>query len=440
MLSLRYPTVVILAPPFLSHFNPLMGIAGALAAIGTEIIVGCTDTFRKDVEKAGFRFVEVEINRNSNRGVAVETRQAEDEERRLQEFLNATCQGPVETLITQARHRSSDMFANPEELIDRIRQLDGEINPSLWIIDQLSYGATLALYGLGLPFITFCAPHPASIPLPDEIYGVPPSWPRGLEPTEPALERLRDTAREVEKSFTREFNRILNETFGREPVESAFRLHSPTAVIFNYPPFPSVRASTGSAESIAGGHTVRTQELTGEWATIPEETSGLAVIAFGTFLGSRGDVIKKAIEALRGVLPESIIAVGAGGSFGELPDKFDDRVIIRRFIPQRALLERADLVIHHGGVSSFTESLYFGTPMIVMPFSSDQFSVAGDVERLNLGAVLDPNGFDADLVASAVRLAQNSETGSVLEHWSDIVRSRGPKYVAEQIQNTGGNR
>lgn len=61
-----------------------------------------------------------------------------------------------------------------------------------------------------------------------------------------------------------------------------------------------------------------------------------------------------------------------------------------KFLNQRKIIPHVDLVIIHGGNNSFVESIYFGKPMIVMPFIGDQHDNARRVEDLKIGKYLDP--------------------------------------------------
>ncbi len=444
--------IVVLSPPFYSHFQPLSALAVALRDAGAVTYLGCSLAFEGEVANRGLRFCEININRNANTGQASSTRQAERERRRLQEFLDATRAGPVATLRAQNRHRLDDMLANPEELIDRIQELNRELEPDLWIVDQLSYGVTLALLAHGLRFVTFCPPHPLSVPPRNMVYSVPPRWPSVFSVASDELIMLQAGALELEREFTARFN-ILLEPFGRR-VENAFRAASAELVVHNYPELteyrdlgsggPRAGASAGARRLFCGYcFEPPSGAATGAWGDAGPALGKAAVegrvpprrivVALGTFLAARDDVLITLGESLRALYPEATLAIGAGEHAEALRERIAPRTIIEPFLPQRELLREAELFVHHGGVSSLTEALYYGVPMIVMPFSSDQFNVAADLERHGFGAVLNPNAISEAGVRDAVTLARSSSAVAALGELSRQVRERGPAYAAEAV-------
>ncbi len=92
-----------------------------------------------------------------------------------------------------------------------------------------------------------------------------------------------------------------------------------------------------------------------------------------------------------------------------------------------------DLAIHHGGVSSFTEAVHACKPAIVLPFSSDQFDVARDVQDNNLGAVLDPNRFTLEDLKTALEIVQGELVRDSVASLSENLRQRGPAWTAGQL-------
>jgi UDP:flavonoid glycosyltransferase YjiC (YdhE family) len=91
-----------------------------------------------------------------------------------------------------------------------------------------------------------------------------------------------------------------------------------------------------------------------------------------------------------------------------------------------------DVIIHHGGCNTFTEALFYGKPMIILPFSSDQFSIAYDAEKNHLGMTLDPNHLEQEQIVNALVQVLSQQRKS-LEKWSRFSKERGPDFAAKKI-------
>ena len=76
---------------------------------------------------------------------------------------------------------------------------------------------------------------------------------------------------------------------------------------------------------------------------------------------------------------------------------------MREFLPQVRLLDRAALAVTHGGNNSVTEAVTAGVPMLVLPFSTDQFAGAAALERHGFGVALDPNAASVDELTDGIR-------------------------------------
>ena len=88
-------------------------------------------------------------------------------------------------------------------------------------------------------------------------------------------------------------------------------------------------------------------------------------------------------------LPDCQLVVSAGDAVRVLESScLPPNVQLHRKPPQLELLEKASLFITHGGLGGVKESLLSGTPMLVVPFDTDQPSNAERVRYHNLGRVL----------------------------------------------------
>ena len=149
----------------------------------------------------------------------------------------------------------------------------------------------------------------------------------------------------------------------------------------------AVRAETADPETTA-------------WLKRPDRRP-LVVVSLGTFLSARIDVLARIATALRKVDVRVAMAIGEyeRAELGEVPNDW----LVRPRLPQVRLLEHASVMITHGGNNSVTEALTFGVPMMVLPFSTDQFDGAAAVERNLAGIALDPNSASRPLIAGGVR-------------------------------------
>lgn len=399
--------------------------------------MGTGEAFEQEVAAASLIHEKVIISRNANTGIAEKTRQAEEEQERLEAFFQATHQGPEETLLVQSRHRRADMLSDPEGLMKQIRLLEGKHQPDLWVVDQLSYGATLALRCLDLPFITFCPPHPFSIPPEDGLFGVPVRWPAAFRPDAEKMAALETVAEDVRRTFTDFFNESL-EHHGQPPVKNAFSLTSSLAVVYNYPPTPLVMAQDthGRRKKIFAGYCFQPQALPPDWEEkirLFRQGRPRILLSFGTFLSRRSDLLEKCVRWIRHTYPDGSLVVAAGGNLEDLRHLREEQVLVEAFIPQAALYPEVDLVIHHGGCNTFTESLYHGKPMIILPFSSDQFHIGADGEEMGVARVLVPNEMTREGLARELEGMLTPATLERSRDWQGVTRRRGPAFACQEV-------
>jgi hypothetical protein len=427
--------IIILSPPFYSHFMPLLEFSIGLKAYGMKVTMACSQDFRTIIEENGLDFREININRNRNTKIAAATEQESSERKRLEEFFDATRKGPIPTLITQLNHRRADTFADPEDLLEAIRAANELLKPDYWLVDLLSYGATLCLHCLGLPYFTFCPPHPASIPAAGLPYNIPQHWPEGLEPFPDQLASLIEVSKSTREAFTNSFNNFIGKYAPEAPlVEDAFGLVSSLGIIYLYPDLDSKEDLTGRPRRIYLGSCFKEEVPDQEWFDLLNSNRRKILVSFGTFLSERIDVIRQVVDGILAFDSEALVFVAAGRHSLELSDYRADQVIVRDFLPQKAIIAQMDIVVHHGGCNTFTESLFYGKPMVILPFSSDQFNIAYDAEHLGLGVVLNPNSLDDEKIIVALDDAFNHLDQSAIHHWSEVLKSRGADYGARILK------
>lgn len=121
-------------------------------------------------------------------------------------------------------------------------------------------------------------------------------------------------------------------------------------------------------------------------------------VSFGTIVYRRPDLLRTVITGAAATGAQVIASVGDLAEELALPDE----VLTAPYLPQREVLERADVFITHGGYNSVAESIRAATPMLVIPLATDQPVQAHFVGSAGFGTALEPAGVTEQAVADAV--------------------------------------
>lgn len=114
----------------------------------------------------------------------------------------------------------------------------------------------------------------------------------------------------------------------------------------------------------------------------------LIYISMGTMYNAEAEFYHTCFDAFADTPYQVVLSIGhriADDVLRPAPANF----IVRRHVPQVALLQRAALFITHGGMNSANEGILFHVPMLVLPQQADHYVVAQRVGELGAGVVLD---------------------------------------------------
>lgn len=396
-------TLLVISPDYASHLLPLATLATAWRDAGNRVVVATGPATVSIVESFGFERVDLRLGRGSNPGVIRAEDQPKGEDDALRGFFDATRRGMVETLAFQAEARLTDLMWEPVRVGREVLAVVESVAPDQILVDHLAFSARVALDSAGLAYGDVVLGHPSALPLgdtagqPREVYGFPPAWPAAFTPDPRALAELRELCERVSARFTDEWNAALTTLNpGAAPVATAFEEHGPT-LLYNY---PAELAPERSGAFL--GSAVRTEPLdpeVEEWLAASDEP--FVYVSFGSFLSVRGDVLGRVVRALEALGLRGALALGSAdrAEVGALPAGW----LVREFLPQVRLLDRATAAVTHGGNNSVTEAVTAGVPMLVLPFSTDQFAGAAALERQGFGVALDPNAATVDELTEALR-------------------------------------
>ncbi|SMH42193.1 glycosyltransferase, MGT family [Rathayibacter oskolensis] len=437
-------TLLIVSPDYASHLLPLATLGTAWRDAGERVVVATGDATRAIVDGFGFDHVPLRLGRGSNAGTIRAEEQAPDEGASLRGFFDATRLGMVPTLRYQARERLTDLLWDPAGVSSRLREILDEVQPDAIVVDHLAFTARVALRALGVPYGDVVLGHPSALTVPGEVYGFPPIWPDAFAPSPEDLAELRALCEEVRDSFTTEWNAALA---ALDPsVERSADAFAETGdvLLLNYPGELHDPARTAQLPPHAFlGSAVREEPADSEveeWLAASDDP--LVYVSFGSFLSVRDDVLERVVAALSSVevagRPVRVaLASGASpvSSLGDVPAGW----LVRGFLPQVTLLRHADLAITHGGNNSVTESMAAGVPLVVLPFSTDQFAGAAALEDSGFAEVLDPNSAGADELAAAARrmLALDGDARRRLRALSaDLREAPGPERAFRALSGS----
>ncbi|MEU8381420.1 glycosyltransferase [Streptosporangium sp. NPDC048865] len=121
-------------------------------------------------------------------------------------------------------------------------------------------------------------------------------------------------------------------------------------------------------------------------------------VSFGTIFYRRPDLLRTVTMGAAATGAQVIASVGDLAEELALPGE----VLTAPYVPQREVLERADVFVTHGGYNSVAESIRAATPMLVIPLAVDQPIQAYFVDSAGFGTALEPAGVTEEAVAKAV--------------------------------------
>lgn len=130
---------------------------------------------------------------------------------------------------------------------------------------------------------------------------------------------------------------------------------------------------------------------------LPADRS-IVYASFGSQIYHWPAIFAKLRAACRGLH----LVLAAGDLANEIQP--DAHCQVYRYAPQRALLERADVFVTHGGANSFMEAIASGVPMLLSPMCNDQFHQAWFLEKAGIGLAADLQTVTEPALAGAIHL------------------------------------
>jgi UDP:flavonoid glycosyltransferase YjiC (YdhE family) len=332
------------------HFEPLVPIARAAAAVGHVVAVAGGHGMVPTIEAVGFTaFATGKPGAGAPRRIPLRVLDAERENRDLRENFARRL----------ARERAAEMLV-----------LCAQWKPDLVVCDELDFGSMVAAERLGLPYASvlviaagsFVRPRVVAEPLHElrAEHGLPPDAEMAMLHRHLVLSPFPPSFRDPACPLPPTAHAI--RPFATEPVPDA--------------PAPACIAEPSDAPTV--------------------------YFTLGTVFNVEcGDLFARVLAGLRD-LPVNVVAtVGPGIDPAELGPQ-PARIRIERYVPQSHLLPHCAAVVSHGGSGSVIGALAHGLPSVLLPMGADQPLNAARCADLGVGRVLDVIGATPALVREAV--------------------------------------
>lgn len=393
--------ILVYTSPARGHLYPALGVALELNRRGHQVHV---------------RTLAAEVERVRSLGLQAEPIAAEVEAREMDDWRASK---PTQALELAIRTFADRAVAEVDDAREAVR----DTGATALLVDTNSWGAQAVAESSGLPWAVF-QPYFVAIPAP----GVPPFGP-GLRRSTGLGGRVRDRllGRMIQSKIDAAGLYALNAararvgapplgTVGELPVRAPRLLYF-TAKALEYPRDawpPNVR--------FTGAATWAPASVSPQW--LEEIDRPIALVSCSTERQQDRAILEAALRTLPGQ-GYFVVATTGAHSPDSLAGTGSPHVRIEEFLPHDPVIDRASVVVCHGGMGITQRALARGVPVVVVPFGRDQPEVARRVEHAGAGVRLVASGLSDSSLAAAVRRA--------------ITMHKGAARVGAALAEAGGN-
>ena len=300
-----------------------------------------------------------------------------------------------------------------------LRRAIDHVQPDGLIVDVQAWGGLPAAEAWGGPWASFC-PYPLPLPSKD----APPFGP-GLPPARGPLGRLRDRILHpiiygsVRRIVAPPVNELRAE-WGLPEAGDDFMTRAPLVLYMTAEPFEYPRRDWPENIQMVGPCAWDPPADAPAW--LAEVTRPLVLVTTSSEFQDDGRLAKTALEALAGEDVEVVVTLPAQDPLAFRNAPANARIL--PFVPHAPLLERAAVVVTHGGMGATQKALARGVPVCAVPFGRDQLEVARRVQVSDAGTRL-----------AAGKLSPERLRAAVLEA---MTKHPGARRIADAYEHAGG--
>jgi len=363
----RPPRLLLVAPPFAGHLNPLLTIALGLRERGFEPRFA-TGQAKADLLR-GHGFV-VDAVLGHDPGA-------------LERIADTS--GPVRSNPVLLAHQLRANLALLPGLRAELDALVARDRHDLVLADFTAPVAGLVAQDRGLPWLTLM-PTPFVL----ETRTGTPSYCGGWGPARHPGHRLRDAAG---RAATRATKHTMQHLFAARLRAAGARVYRPDGSEAAYSPTSIL--GLGMRELELARDWPQQLELIGPvtatpepWPVAPHLPPGpLVLVTLGTHLGWAKTSLVPEVRRLAAQLVDHtfVISLGDASRADPEPVRTQGNVVTFHHLPYDLVVPGCDAVIHHGGAGITYSAVRAGVPSLVIPHDYDQFDFAARVRAAGAG-------------------------------------------------------
>jgi hypothetical protein len=164
-------------------------------------------------------------------------------------------------------------------------------------------------------------------------------------------------------------------------------------------------------------------------------------MTLGTVFTTSHRIYAAMLEAAADLDANVILALGRGLDPAELGPT-PPHVRVERFVPQRAVVARSDLVVCHAGFSTVLDALSVGVPLVLLPYSADQPENAARCATLGVAEVLPLLEMDPGSLRRAIDavLGDDRYRRAARALRSEIEELPGPRHAVKMLDDLAAER
>lgn len=224
------------------------------------------------------------------------------------------------------------------------------------------------------------------------------------------------------------WKRFMNSNFGKENV-GGITEYGNISIVFTSEEFhPPNKRIDETFRFVGPSFNAATRD--GEFDFSQLGDGKMVYISLGTINHLDLDFYRAAFEAFGDYPAQFVLSVGQNSdisALGDIPENF----IVKNYVPQLDVLQRADAFITHGGMNSVHEGLVYGVPEIVVPHQMEQLMNGVRVQNVGAGILLGDKAPYGRVTATELR----ESLDKVL---SDSSYQQKAAYYGKSLKDAGG--